>query len=130
MYAPIMDQHFINTACLYYKPTERERERKLKFKCRNPDDKMSGWEMIVLVKVLQCVILHNGQPMDLVWRKNQMLIATKILKNHHLQYNSDYNANTDIVITYVTLEDDNLAYECTAENNNITSSLVLNVTGQ
>ena len=36
---------------------------------------------------------------------------------------------TDLVITNVTLEDDNTVYTCTAIGSTITSSVVLNVTG-
>ena len=42
---------------------------------------------------------------------------------------SVYNANTDLVITTVGLEDDNTEYECSVQNSNIISSIVLNVTG-
>jgi len=32
---------------------KRKRERKLKLKCRNPDDEMSRWEETVLVKAIK-----------------------------------------------------------------------------
>jgi len=78
---------------------------------------------------LQCVILRNGVPVDPDWRRNGTLIDTNILTNHHIVFNSTYNANTDLVITNVSLEDGNTEYECTAENSDVTSSVVLNVTG-
>jgi len=67
---------------------------------------------------------------DPMWRRNGTLVDTNILTNHQIFFNSTYNANTDLVITNVSLEDDNTEYECTAENSDITSSIVLNVTGQ
>ena len=78
---------------------------------------------------LQCVIERNGVPADLVWRRNGTLIDPNVLTNHQIMFNSTYNANTDLVITNVVLEDDNTEYECTVQNSGITSSLVLNVTG-
>jgi len=79
---------------------------------------------------LQCVTLRNGVPVDPIWRRNGTIVDSNILTNHQIVFNSTYNANTDLVITNVLLEDDNTEYECTAENSNITSSIVLNVTGQ
>ena len=78
---------------------------------------------------LQCVILRNGVPVDPVWRRNGTLIDTNVLTNHPIVFNSAYNANTDLVITNVSLEDDNTVYECTAGYIVITSSIVLSVTG-
>jgi len=60
----------------------------------------------------------------------QLLIDTNVPTNHQLVFNSTYNANTDLVITNVSLEDDNTEYECSTPNTNIISSMVLNVTGQ
>ena len=78
---------------------------------------------------LQCVILRNGIPVDLDWRRNGTLVDTNVLTNHQFVFNSTYNAVTDLVITNVILEDDNTEYECTAIGSDITSSIVLNVTG-
>jgi len=78
---------------------------------------------------LQCVILRNGVPVDLIWRRNGTLVDSNILTNHRSVFNSTYNANTDLVITNVSLEDDNAEYECTTISSGITSSLVLNVKG-
>ena len=76
------------------------------------------------------MILRSGTPADLIWRRNGRLVDTNVLTNHQFVFNPTYNANTDLVITNVGLEDDNTEYECTVANSNITSSIVLNVTGQ
>ena len=78
---------------------------------------------------LQCVIVRNGVAVDLFWRRNGTLVDTSVLNNHRFVFNSTYNAITDLVITNVTLEDNNTEYECIVLNSDITSSLVLNVTG-
>ncbi|XP_065915459.1 uncharacterized protein [Dysidea avara] len=78
---------------------------------------------------LQCVILRNGVPVDIVWRRNGTIVDNDILTNHQVVLNSTYNANTDLVITNVGLEDDNTEYQCRVVNSNITSSIVLNVEG-
>ena len=78
---------------------------------------------------LQCVILRNGVAVDPIWRRNGTVVDTNVLTIHQIVFNPTYNANTDLMITNVTLEDDNTEYECTAANSNITSSIVLNVTG-
>ena len=67
--------------------------------------------------------------MDPDWRRNGTLVDTNVLTGHQIKFNSTYNANTDLVITNVGPEDDNTEYECTVQNSNITSSIVLNVTG-
>ena len=68
--------------------------------------------------------------MDPDWRRNGTLVDTNVLTDHQIKFNSTYSANTDLVITNVKLEDDNTEYECTVQNSNVTSSIVLNVTGQ
>ena len=78
---------------------------------------------------LQCVILRNGVAVDPDWRRNGILVDTNVLTNHQYVFNSTYNAITDLVITNVGLEDDNTEYECTVATNDITGSIVLNVTG-
>ena len=52
------------------------------------------------------------------------------IPNHSTQFNSTTRAFTDLVITDVTLEDDNIVYTCTAVVATITSFVVLNVTGK
>jgi len=78
---------------------------------------------------LQCVVLRNGVAADPDWRRNGTLVDTNILINHHVVFNSTYNALTDLLVTNVSLEDDNTEYECTVRNSGITSSIVLKVTG-
>jgi len=68
--------------------------------------------------------------MDLQWRRNGTIVDSNVLTNHHVVFNSTYNANTDLVITNVSLEDDNTEYECSTPNTNITSTTKLNVKGQ
>ena len=51
------------------------------------------------------------------------------IPNHRLVFNSTTGAFTDLVITDVTLEDNNAVYTCTALGATITSSVVLNVAG-
>jgi len=79
---------------------------------------------------LQCVILRNGVPVDPDWRRNGTIVDTNVLTNHSIVFSSTYYANTDLMITNVSLEDDNTEYSCTRENSDISSSIVLNVTGQ
>jgi len=81
------------------------------------------------IVTLQCVILRNGVAVDLLWRRNGTLVDSNVLTNHHYAFNSTYNAFTDLVITNVSLEDDNTEYECSASISFIASSIVLNVTG-
>jgi len=78
------------------------------------------------------VILRDGRALDIIWRRNGTIVDTSVLTNHHYVINSTYNAVTDLVITNVSLEDDSTEYECTTTTtttDNITSSVVLDVTG-
>ena len=79
---------------------------------------------------LQCVILRNGVAVDIIWRRNKTVVDTNVLINHRFVFNSTYNANTDLLISDVGLVDDSTEYQCTVANSNITSSTILNVTGQ
>ena len=79
---------------------------------------------------LQCVILRNGVPVDIRWRRNGTLVDTNVLTNHDTVFNNTFNALTDLVITNVTLQDNNVQYSCSDITNNIVSSVVLNVTGR
>ena len=79
---------------------------------------------------LQCVILRNGVAVDPDWRRNGTLVDADVLTNHQIVFNSTFNANTDLVITNIGLEDDNTEYQCTVPNSGfLNSSIVLNVTG-
>ena len=57
---------------------------------------------------LQCVILRNGVPVDISWRRNGTLVDPNVLTNHDIVFNNTFNALTDLVITNVTLQDNNV----------------------
>ena len=87
---------------------------------------------------LQCVIVINVDNAttvrNSVWSRNSSGIVTVIsiqtpIPNHEVVFNFTNRAFTDLVITNVTLEDDNTVYSCSASGTPITSSVVLNVTG-
>ena len=88
---------------------------------------------------LQCVIVINNPDnttsvRDTVWSRNisgmiTTLSALTPIPNHRVVFNSTTGAFTDLVITNVTLEDNNTVYTCSAAGAAITSSVVLNVTG-
>ena len=52
------------------------------------------------------------------------------IPNHNQIFNSTTGVLTDLVITNVTLEDDNTVYTCSSADNSISSSVVLNVSGR
>ena len=56
--------------------------------------------------------------------------GTFFIPNRSTEFNSTTGAFTDLVITDVTLEDDNSVYTCTATGASIASSVVLNVSGK
>ena len=87
---------------------------------------------------LQCVIVFSFNNTttirDSVWSRNISGMITTIsaqtpIPNHRLVFNSTTGAFTDLVITNVTLEDNNTVYVCSSTGATITSSVVLNVTG-
>ena len=82
---------------------------------------------------LQCrIIFINSNNVtierDSIWTRNGTIVTTAI-PNHRLLRNSTTGAFTDLLITNVTLADDNTVYTCTDTGAAITSSVVLNVTG-
>ena len=89
--------------------------------------------------ILQCAVVisfgNTTNVRDTVWSRNVSGVVTTIsaqtpIPNHRLVFNSTTGAFTDLVITNVTLEDDNTVYTCNGTNGaNITSSVVLNVIG-
>ena len=79
---------------------------------------------------LHCVILRDGRPLDILWRRNGTIVDPNVLTNHDIVFNSTFNAFTDLVITDVTLQVSNVQYTCSDNANNINSSVVLNVTGR
>ena len=88
---------------------------------------------------LQCVVVLNNPDNTVtvqgsVWSRNINGMVTTIttqtpIPNHRVVFNSTTGAFTDLVITNVTLEDNNTVYNCAATGATITSSVVLNVTG-
>ena len=81
---------------------------------------------------LQCRIVFNDQPRDSVWYRNGrgVRVGNDFIPNHNQIINSTTAVFTDLVITNVTLEDDNIVYTCTSSDDSINSSVVLNVSGK
>ena len=82
---------------------------------------------------LQCVIVlinpnDNTTIVQPSVRIRSGVLATTI-PNHRLVFNSTTGGFTDLVITNVTLADDNTVYTCTDTGGTITSNVVLSVTG-
>ena len=83
---------------------------------------------------LQCVIIliPGNTVQAAVWSRNGMLIQLdngSFIPNHSLVFNSTTGGFTDLVITNVGEEDNNIMYSCSDAVSTITSSVVLNVTG-
>ena len=82
---------------------------------------------------LQCVIvlIHDNTTIvrSSVWTRNGVLATTVTISNHRLVFNFTTGAFTDLLITDVTLADDNTVYTCSDSGATISSSVVLNVTG-
>ena len=66
-----------------------------------------------------------------MWTRAPDGIVATTLPNHRQVMNSTTGVLTDLMITNVTMEDDSTLYNCSfsANDNTITSSVVLNVTG-
>ena len=82
---------------------------------------------------LQCRIVFNGNlQRDSVWYRNRtpVRVGNNFIPNHNQILNSTTGLFTDLVITGVTLEDDNTVYTCNSTDDSITSSIVLNVSGK
>ena len=84
---------------------------------------------------LQCVVVfidlneNTTTVLSTVWSVAPDGILATTLPNHIVLFNSTTGGFTDLVITNVTLEDNNVVYTCTATGATITSSVVLNVSG-
>ena len=78
---------------------------------------------------LQCRVVFNGDPRNALWYTNETQVKTR--GNYHRIYNGTIEAYTDLLITNVTLEDDNTVYTCFPDAGDLTdsinSSVVLNV---
>ena len=81
---------------------------------------------------LQCRIVLNDNPQNADWYRNGILVRTgsNFIPNHNQMFNSTTGLFADLVITDVTLEDDNTVYTCNSSIDSITSSVVLNVSGK
>ena len=81
---------------------------------------------------LQCRVVFNGNAVESVWYRNGTLVrvGNNFIPNHNQIFNSTTGDFTDLVITDVTLEDDNTVYTCNSSDDSITSSVVLNVSGK
>ena len=89
---------------------------------------------------LQCVIViinpdNTTTVQPIVWSRDGMSVEVTntsgsfLLPNHNPIFNSTTGGFTDLVITNITLDDNNTPYTCTATATPMTSSIVLNVTG-
>ena len=78
---------------------------------------------------LECRVVFNGSPRSSVWYTNGTEVQTG--GNYNRMYNSTTATFTDLLITNVTLEDDNTVYTCFPDTptRSINSSVVLNVSG-
>ena len=81
---------------------------------------------------LQCMIVFINADnvtyaLPSLWSRDLVLATT--LPNHSQVYNSTIGVATNLVITNVTLEDDNNVYICSSPDLSITSGVVLNVIG-
>ena len=82
---------------------------------------------------LQCRVVFNGNGVaESVWFRNGTPVRTgnDFIPDHIQMRDSNTGAFTDLVITNVTMEDDNTVYTCSSNDDNITSSVVLNVSGK
>ena len=83
---------------------------------------------------LQCMVVFISATnittvRDAVWTRASDGNVATTLPNHRQVTDSTTGALTNILITNVTLEDDNTTYICADTSNTITSSVMLNVTG-
>ena len=83
---------------------------------------------------LQCVVVfisadNTTTVQSSVWTIAPDRTLATSLPNHNIVFNSTTGGFTDLVITNVALEDDNTVYNCDDTGATITSSVVLNVTG-
>ena len=88
---------------------------------------------------LHCVIVISFDNTTIIqptiWSRGGMpaqftnISGSFLIPNHGIVFNSTTGGFTDLVITDVTLEDNNTVYSCTTLGATITSSVVLNVTG-
>ena len=79
---------------------------------------------------LQCRVVFNDSLRSSVWFRNgtAVRVGKNIMPNHFI--NSTNGFSTDLVITDVTMADNNTVYNCSNIEYSITSSVVLNVSGK
>ena len=82
---------------------------------------------------LQCGIIFISSnnvtiERDSTWTRNGNIV-TAATPNHRLMRSLNTGTISNLLITNVTLADDNTVYTCTDNGATITSSVVLNVTG-
>ena len=77
---------------------------------------------------LSCVVLRNGQAVDVQWRRNGVIIDVDSA-NYDIVINATLNAITGLVIIDIPLDDNNTEYSCSDAGGNINSAVTLNVTG-
>ena len=83
--------------------------------------------------ILKCVIISTANnkttPISSIWTISPDRKLAIDLPNHRVMLNSSTDVFNNLVITDVRLEDDNTTYNCGDLDNTISSSVVLNVTG-
>ena len=81
---------------------------------------------------LQCRVVFNSNSLrESVWFRNGTPVrigSNNFIPNHNQILTTGVRA--DLVITNVTLEDDNTVYTCNSTDGSITSSVVLNVSSK
>ena len=79
---------------------------------------------------LRCRAVFSGFPTVSSWNKNNTLItALNNTHDHFIQFNSDGQGLTDIIITNIGLEDNNTLYTCFDDNIPNNDSVLLVVEG-
>ena len=78
---------------------------------------------------LQCRVMFSGSVRHSVWFRNgtAVRVGNDFIPNHFINFTNGYF--TDLVITDVTMADNNTVYTCNSIDDSITSSVVLNVSG-
>ena len=81
---------------------------------------------------LQCRVVFKDSPRESVWYRNgtPVRVGNDFIPNHNQIFNSTIGVPTELVITDITLGDDNAVYTCNSTDDSITSSVVLNVLGK
>jgi len=79
---------------------------------------------------LRCRAVFSGFPTVSSWNRNDTLVdAQNNTPNHFIQFNSDGQGLTDLIITNIGLEDNNTLYTCFSDNIPNNASVLLVVEG-